>query len=141
MAARGTAPPRRPAVERISRSIAPATAPTVAKKTALSFRTRTGHSAAIFKNVGAKRTRGFSIPYVFDSNLSQVPNRDVIHAHVPLGHDLFQLPEAERISQVPPNAEDDDIRFEMPLPEQCWPVPSHAGQSLRDPPNAIATQP
>jgi hypothetical protein len=37
----------------------------------------------------------------------------VIDAQVPLGQDLFQLPEAKRESQIPTDAEDDDLGLEM----------------------------
>jgi len=36
--------------------------------------------------------------------LNPAPDRDVIHAQVPLGHHLFQLAEAQRIPQVPADA-------------------------------------
>jgi hypothetical protein len=50
----------------------------------------------------------------------------VIHAQIPLGHDLFQLPQAERVSQVPTNALDNDFRFQVSSFEQRWPLPLHA---------------
>jgi hypothetical protein len=42
---------------------------------------------------------------------------------------------------LPADAENDHVSFEMASPELRWPVPSHAGQSLSERSNAVATQP
>jgi hypothetical protein len=49
----------------------------------------------------------------------------VIHGQVPFGHDLFQIAVGQGISQVPPNAQQDDHVLEMPTPELCWPSSGH----------------
>jgi hypothetical protein len=45
--------------------------------------------------------------------------------HIPLCHDLLEIAQAQRISKIPSNAQDDDFGFEMATLEQRWPVPSH----------------
>jgi hypothetical protein len=65
----------------------------------------------------------------------------VICAEGPLGHDFLQLPEAEQIPQVPTDALDDDLGFEVRPLNFRWSVPSHAGQSLSDWPEGFATHP
>jgi hypothetical protein len=53
------------------------------------------------------------------------PDGHVINREIPLRHDLLQVTVGERISQVPPNAQEDYHVFEMPPPEQCWPSSGH----------------
>jgi hypothetical protein len=60
---------------------------------------------------------------------------------MPLGHDLFQLPEAERIPEIPADAEDDDLGFEMSPFEQRWPLPCHAAKGYQTVPSELATLP
>ncbi len=73
--------------------------------------------------------------------LDPAPDGRVIHAEIALCHDLFQVPEAERIAQVPADIKDDDFRFEVSHFEQRRPLPFHASQSLSDRLNAVATHP
>jgi hypothetical protein len=63
----------------------------------------------------------------------------VIHAEVPLAHDFFQVSKAEAESEIPTDAEDDDLGFEMSSPKLRWPVLSHIGRSLSDPLDGFAT--
>ena len=67
--------------------------------------------------------------------LDPAPDRHVIHAKIAFGHDLFQLPQAERIPKVPAHAQHDDLRLEVSSLEQRRPLPFHAGRSL-----SVATQ-
>jgi hypothetical protein len=57
-----------------------------------------------------------------DVALDPTPNRDVVHSETALGHDLFQIPLAERISQIPPYTQNDDHGFEVPPTEPRWPL-------------------
>ena len=41
-------------------------------------------------------------------------------AHIPLRHDLFQVAVAERESQVPADAQDDELAGEVSSPDQSW---------------------
>jgi hypothetical protein len=72
--------------------------------------------------------------------LNPTPDGYVIHAEIPLCHDLLQLTEAKRIAQVPADAKRNDLGFEVPF-EQLWPLPLHARHSLADRPIAVATHP
>jgi hypothetical protein len=40
-------------------------------------------------------------------------------------------------SEIPPNTQNDDLRFEMPSLEQSWPVLSHAGQAYQTGRNTV----
>jgi predicted DNA-binding protein (UPF0251 family) len=42
-----------------------------------------------------------------------------------LRHEFLQIPVAQRIAQVPPNAQDDDLILEMAPSEQRWPRFAH----------------
>ena len=53
--------------------------------------------------------------------LHPASDRDVIHAEVALRHDLFEVSQAQAEPEIPPDAQDDDLRFEMSSLEQCWP--------------------
>jgi hypothetical protein len=61
-----------------------------------------------------------------------VPDRNVIHIDVPLRHDLLEITQAERISQITTNAQNDDFWSEMSPLEQRWPLRPHEGPSLTD---------
>jgi hypothetical protein len=52
------------------------------------------------------------------------PNRNVIHVHASLCHDLFQVSQAQRISKIATNAQNNDLGFE------CDPL-NTAGRSGR----------
>ena len=52
--------------------------------------------------------------------LHPAPDGHVVNRKVPLRHDLLQVTVRERISQVPPDAQEDNHVFEMPPAEQCW---------------------
>jgi hypothetical protein len=73
--------------------------------------------------------------------LYPAPYRDVIDAEVPLSDDLFELTQAQRVPEVPPDAKHDHVGFEVSPFEQRRPLPSHAGRSVSDSPDADATQP
>src|SRR5689334_22475629 len=45
--------------------------------------------------------------------------RSVIDGDAPLGHHLFQIPEAEIVSQIPSHAEQDYRAIKMPAPEHA----------------------
>jgi hypothetical protein len=45
--------------------------------------------------------------------LNPAPDRNVIHSDVPLRHDLLEITQAERISQITTNAQNDDVWREM----------------------------
>jgi hypothetical protein len=65
----------------------------------------------------------------------------VIHIDVPLRHDLLEITQAERISQITTNAQNDDFWREMSPLEQGWPLRSHEGPSLTDQLRHFATHP
>src|SRR5947209_9543901 len=65
------------------------------------------------------------------------PNRNVIHVHVPLCHDLFEVSQAQRISKITTNAQYDDLGFEMSSFEYHWPVRSHERQAYQKRPTRI----
>ena len=60
------------------------------------------------------------------------PDRDVIDAQVTLAQDLLQLSNAQRIPQVPADAQDNDLGLEMSRFEQRRTFASHAAGSLSD---------
>jgi hypothetical protein len=37
----------------------------------------------------------------------------MIHAQIPLGHEFFQIPIAERVPQIPTDTDNDDFRFKV----------------------------
>jgi len=45
--------------------------------------------------------------------LNPAPDGDMVNGEVPLGHDLLQIAVGERVSQIPPNAKQDDHVLEM----------------------------
>jgi hypothetical protein len=45
--------------------------------------------------------------------LDPPPDRDMVNGQATLGHHLFQVAIGERVSQIPPNAEEDDHVFEV----------------------------
>jgi hypothetical protein len=53
------------------------------------------------------------------------PDRDMVNGEAPLGHHLLQVAIGERVSQVPPDAQEDDHVFEMPSAEQRWLFSGH----------------
>ncbi|MGI8959132.1 MAG: hypothetical protein ACR2IV_05090 [Bryobacteraceae bacterium] len=60
---------------------------------------------------------------------------------ISLCHDLFEVAQAERISKISSNAQNDDLGFEMSSFEQRWPVPLHKGPTLSDRFSHFATHP
>src|SRR5438270_11342870 len=54
----------------------------------------------------------------------------MVDAEVPLHHKLFQVAKAKPKPEIPANAQDDDLSFEMPSFECCWPGSPHARASL-----------
>jgi hypothetical protein len=65
----------------------------------------------------------------------------VIDSDVPLDHDLFHLPQAERIPKVPPHAYNEDLGFKVSSFEQRRALPSHTRRSVSDTRTADATLP
>jgi len=57
--------------------------------------------------------------------LDPPPDRDVVNRKAALRHDLLQIAVREGVSQVPPNAQEDDHVFEMPPAEQYRPSSGH----------------
>jgi len=57
--------------------------------------------------------------------LYPAPDGHVIDAKVSLGHDFFQISEAEPKPEIPPDTQNDDLGFKMSSFEQRWPVPIH----------------
>ena len=57
--------------------------------------------------------------------LNPSPYRDMVNGEVPFRHDLLQIAICERVSQVPPNAQEDDHVFKMSSAEECWPFSGH----------------
>jgi hypothetical protein len=54
---------------------------------------------------------------------SSTTNRNVIYMHIPLGHDLLEITQAQRKSKIPTDAQDDDLGFKMPpLKQLAGPV-------------------
>ena len=58
--------------------------------------------------------------------LDPAPDGDVVHCKSALGHHLFQIAVAQRISQVPPHAQHDDDILKMSPSERRWSGPAHA---------------
>src|SRR5205085_5736716 len=54
----------------------------------------------------------------------------MVDTEVPLHHKLLQVAIAMPKPEIPANAQDDDLGFEMPSFEHCWPDSSHARASL-----------
>ena len=64
--------------------------------------------------------------------LNPTPDGDVVNAQVSLSHNFFKLAEAQRIPQVPADAQHNDLGLELPPFEQRRTFASHAGRSLSD---------
>jgi hypothetical protein len=60
---------------------------------------------------------------------------------ISLCHDLFEVTQAERISKMTSNAQNDDLGFEMSSFERRWPVPSHERQPYQIGSATFATHP
>jgi len=58
--------------------------------------------------------------------LDPAPYGDVVHQQAAFHHHLFQVAVAERVAQIPPNAQDDDHVLEVPPSEQRRAVLAHA---------------
>src|SRR5215475_5784290 len=58
----------------------------------------------------------------------------MVDAEVPSGQHFLQVPEAEPEPQVPTDAQDNDLGFEMSAFKQCRAVRSHPPQGTRHPP-------
>ena len=72
--------------------------------------------------------------------LDPAPDGDVIHRQSTLRHHILQIPVAQRITQVPPDAQDDDDILEVSPAEQHWPVLAHRF-TLPEPLIRFATDP
>ena len=68
------------------------------------------------------------------------PDRDVVDGETTLGHHLFQIPVAKRISQIPPHAEKDHHFLEVSTTEQCRPLLAHR-VTIADRRIRLATEP
>jgi hypothetical protein len=49
----------------------------------------------------------------------------MVNREIPFGHDLLQIAVRQGISQVPANAQKNDLVFEMPPTEECGPSSGH----------------
>ena len=58
--------------------------------------------------------------------LDPAPYGDVVHQQAAFHHHLFQVAVAERVAQIPPNAQDDDHVLEVSPSEQRRAVLAHA---------------
>src|ERR1700730_14397307 len=54
--------------------------------------------------------------------LDPSPDGDMIHQEPALRHHLLQISVAERVPQIPPDAQNDDDFLEVPPPEQRRPL-------------------
>src|SRR5712671_5236917 len=60
--------------------------------------------------------------------LDPAPYGDVVHQQAAFHHYLFQVAVAERVAQIPPNAQDDDHVLEVSPSEQRRAVLAHASR-------------
>jgi hypothetical protein len=72
--------------------------------------------------------------------LDPTPDRDVIDRQATIRHHLFQIPAAQRITQVPPDAQENEDIFEVSPAKQHGPVLAHRITVLK-PPSPFATDP
>ena len=61
----------------------------------------------------------------------------MIHALIPFRHELFQVPIAERVPEIPTDTNDDHLCLEVSSFEQCWSPCSHGLPSLSVPTNRL----
>ena len=73
--------------------------------------------------------------------LHPTPDRDVIDGEVSLGHEFFQIPEAESKPKIPADTWDNDLGFKMSPFEQCRPVSLHEPQAYQIASTDFATLP
>jgi Holliday junction resolvase len=57
--------------------------------------------------------------------LDPAPDGDVVNGEPTFRHHLLQIAVCERVSKVPPNAQEDDHVFKMSSAEECWPFSGH----------------
>ena len=57
--------------------------------------------------------------------LDPAPDGDVVNGEPTFRHHLLQIAICERVSKVPPNAQEDDHVFKMSSAEECWPFSGH----------------
>ena len=94
----------------------------------------TGRLTVIHKNAGNGAQVGFvhtpravrrpqfwaAAPVQFGSiALHPTPDGDVVDGKISLGHEFFQIPEAESKPKIPADTQDDDPGFKMSPFEQC----------------------
>src|SRR5450755_2564757 len=65
----------------------------------------------------------------------------MIHAEAAFCHHLLQIPVAEAVAQVPPNAEDDDLILKVAPTEKFWPESNHWPSPYQITPPPFATEP
>src|SRR5207249_5800305 len=82
-------------------------------------------------------------PLVQFWSIPQHPAADggMINAQPPLGHQLFEVPQREAISQVPPDTKNDQVVLEMTPSEQGRPNVPHRGLRYQNRRLAVATDP
>jgi hypothetical protein len=67
--------------------------------------------------------------------LYPTPNRDVIHRQTALHHHFFQVAVAQRVAQIPADAQNDDHVLEVPPSAQRWSLLAHESRyQNRQPP-------
>jgi retron-type reverse transcriptase len=71
--------------------------------------------------------------------LDPSPDGDMIHQEPALRHHLLQISVAERVPQIPPDAQNDDDFLEVPPPEQRRPLFGHR-ITLPDPPTRVCNR-
>ena len=86
-------------------------------------------------------THGIAALARYEENVAFSPDRDVVDAQVPLDHELLKVAEAEAEPEIPPDAHDDYLGFEMASLEQRRAVPSHPAQAYQTTSIAFATLP
>jgi len=63
--------------------------------------------------------------------LNPAPYRRVVHGQAALGHHFFKITVAQRVSQIPSHAQQDDLVFEVSPTEQSRPILSHSSHPIR----------
>ena len=68
-------------------------------------------------------------------------NHNVIDAEIPFGHELLEITQAERISKIASDTENDDFTFKMPSLEQCRARLRHGPPAYQAASSGFATHP
>ena len=115
---------RSPTVERLTRSIPAGNTPIRKNNPAVSHKTE-AVGLSRFPKYHQKLIAHHVPPYVLDSNLSQLPDRDVIYVQAALHHQLLHVLITEQIPQVPAYAQDDNLVPKMTSTEQLRSTRTH----------------